>query len=97
MAISSSLIILITSLIGLSIMSRYVIKSIEDLIEITGLSETSIGFALLSVITSIPELTVAFFAIMEGSPALSVGDLLGSNVFNIGIVVGVLMLISGFL
>ncbi|NHJ32602.1 MAG: sodium:calcium antiporter, partial [Asgard group archaeon] len=73
------------------------IKSIEDLMDRTNLSETSIGFALLSVITSIPELTVAIFAIIEGSPSLSVGDLLGSNVFNIGIVVGVLMLTSGFL
>lgn len=97
MEISSSPLILLGSLVGLSIVSRYVIESIEDLIEITGLSETSIGFALLSVITSIPELTVALFAIIEGSPSLSVGDLLGSNVFNIGIVVGVLMLTSGFL
>ena len=93
----SSLLILIASLIGLSIMAHFVIKSVEDLAEITGLGETSIGFALLSVITSIPELTVAFFSIMEGSPSLSVGDLLGSNVFNIGIVVGVLMLTTGFL
>lgn len=97
MEIPTSPLILAGSLIILSVISSYVIKSIEDLIEITGLTETSIGFALLSVITSIPELTVAIFSIMEGSPSLSVGDLLGSNVFNIGVVVGVLMLTSGFL
>jgi cation:H+ antiporter len=93
----TSIVILGISLLGLSITSRFVIKAIEDLMDKINLSETSIGFALLSVITSIPELTVAVFAIMDGSPSLSIGDLLGSNVFNIGIVVGVLMLVSGFL
>ncbi len=95
--LATSVIVLGASLAALSFASRYVIRFIEDLIEITGLSETSIGFALLSVITSMPELTVAIFSIMDGSPSLSVGDLLGSNVFNIGVVVGILMLTSGFL
>jgi cation:H+ antiporter len=81
----------------LALVSRYVIKFVEDLIEITGLSETSAGFALLSVITSTPELVIAVFAVISGTPQLSVGDLLGSNVFNIGIVVGVLMVATGFL
>ena len=81
----------------LAFVSRYVIKYVEDLIELTGLSETSVGFALLSVITSTPELLIAVFAILSGTPALSVGDLLGSNVFNIGIVVGILMVATGFL
>jgi len=85
------------SLAALAYTSRYVIGSVEDVIEITGLSETSVGFALLSVITSTPELLVAVFAVSSGTPSLSIGDLLGSNVFNIGIVVGVLMLTTGFL
>lgn len=95
--IAISLITLLASLAALSLVSRYVIEFIEDLIEVTGFGETSIGFALLSVVTSIPELTVAVFAILEGRPSLSVGDLLGSNVFNIGVVVGALMLTAGFL
>lgn len=95
--LATSVIVLGASLAALSFASRYVIRYVEDLIEITGFGETSIGFALLSVITSIPELTVAIFAIMDGSPSLSIGDLLGSNVFNIGVVVGILMLTSGFL
>ncbi len=95
--LATSIILLGASLTALSFASRYVIKFIEDLIEITGFGETSIGFALLSVITSVPELTVAIFSIIDGSPSLSVGDLLGSNVFNIGVVVGILMLTSGFL
>ena len=88
---------LVVSLAGLAFISRYVIRYVEDLIELTSFGETSVGFALLSVVTSTPELAVAFFAVLEGTPELSIGDLLGSNVFNIGIVVGVLMLTAGFL
>lgn len=40
---------------------------------------------------------MAVFAISAGVPSLSVGDLLGSNIFNIGVVVGILMLTAGFL
>jgi len=37
-----------------------------------------------------PELTVAIFAIYQGTAGISIGDILGSHVFNIGIVVGLL-------
>jgi len=92
-----SAITLAASLAALSYVSRLVIGSVEDLIEITGLGETSVGFALLSVITSTPELVVALFSVLNGAPGLSVGDILGSNVFNLGVVVGVLMVTAGFL
>jgi cation:H+ antiporter len=40
--------------------------------------------------TSIPELFVATFSVLSGTPGFSISDVLGSNVFNIGIVVGTL-------
>ena len=89
-----SVIILIVSLAVLAKASHLSIKSIEDLIELTGLSEASAGFVILSVMTSIPEMTVAVFSILQGVPGISVGDLLGSNMFNIGIVVGVMAIIG---
>lgn len=85
---------LVMSLAVLAKASHLTIVSIEDLIELTGLSEASAGFVILAVMTSIPEMTVAAFAIMQGAPGLSVGDLLGSNMFNIGIVIGVMALIG---
>jgi cation:H+ antiporter len=84
------LLILITSLVGLASASHFAIKSIEQLIEMTGLSEASAGFIILAVLTSTPELVVALFSIIQGTSALSIGDILGSNVFNIGVVLGIL-------
>jgi cation:H+ antiporter len=78
------------SLAALAIVSQFTIKSIEQLIELTRLSEASVGFAILSVMTSIPEIFVAVSSVLHDKPGFSVGDIMGSNVFNIGIIVGIL-------
>jgi len=83
------LLILVGSLVVLAFSSHFTIKAIEKLIELTGLSEMSAGFILLATLTSVPEIIVALFAVLQGEPGLSVGDILGSNVFNIGFVLGV--------
>jgi len=84
------LLILVGSLVVLAFSSHYTIKAIEKLIEFTGLSEMSAGFILLATLTSVPEIIVALFAVLQGEPGISVGDILGSNVFNIGAVLGIL-------
>jgi len=89
-------IVLAFSLVALAWGSHLTIKSIEKLLEFVGTSEASVGFAILAWMTSVPEITVAIFSVLEGRPGISVGDVLGSNVFNIGVVVGVLATI-GFL
>ncbi len=84
------------SLILLVLSSHFTIRSLEELIELTGLSEASVGFVILAVLTSIPEITVAFFSVLQGTPGISIGDVLGSNVFNIAVVIGILAML-GFL
>lgn len=88
--------ILIVSLVGLAASSHYAIRAVEKLIEITGLSEASAGFIILAVLTSTPELIVAVFSVLQGNAAVSIGDILGSNVFNIGAVLG-LMGVLGYI
>ena len=84
------LLILAFSLVILALASHYTINSIEKLIALTGLSEMSAGFILLATLTSVPEIIVALFSVLQGEPGISVGDILGSNVFNIGAVLGIL-------
>ena len=88
------LLILIASIVGLASASHFAIRSIEKIIEMTGLSDASAGFIILAVLTSTPELVVALFSIIQGAPAISIGDILGSNVFNIGMVLGILGVIG---
>ena len=70
--------------------SHYTINAIEKLIALTGLSDMSAGFILLATLTSVPEIIVALFSVLQGEPGISVGDILGSNVFNVGAVLGIL-------
>jgi len=82
------ILILAVSLITLALFSHFTISSIERLIELTGLSEASAGFVVLAVMTSTPEIIVALFSVSQGAPGLSIGDIVGSNVFNMGVVLG---------
>jgi len=88
LAVSS--ITLLLSLVALGTASHFTIRHVEDFIEATSLSEASAGFIILSLMSTLPEMTVASFAVYQGVAAISVGDILGSHIFNIGIVIGIL-------
>jgi len=53
------------------------------------------GFVLLAISTGLPELSVAISSIYSGVVQVSVGDIIGSNVVDITLVLGVVALISG--
>jgi cation:H+ antiporter len=57
------------------------------------LSAAVIGLTIVSMGTSLPELTVSVAAALRGSAALSLGNVVGSNIFNIGAVLGASALI----
>jgi len=92
LAISAT--ILFFSLSVLALASHFTIKSMEDFVELTGLSEASAGFIILSIMSTLPEITVAGFAVYQGVPGISIGDILGSHMFNIGIVIGILAVLG---
>lgn len=53
-----------------------------------GLSETIIGLTILAGGTSLPELATSLMAAHKGQPSLAIGNAVGSNLFNIGFVLG---------
>ena len=59
-----------------------------------GISPMVIGLTIVSIGTSAPEIIVSINAALEGSGALAVGNALGSNLANIGLVLGVTALIA---
>ena len=68
--------------------SNLVIKNVVKVSTITRLGKAAIGFSLIAFSTSLPELTVALTAALSGGAALSVGNVLGSNIVNISGVIG---------
>lgn len=57
----------------------------DEIAEMTGLGRTFVGSIFVAVSTSLPELVVSFSALRMGAADLAMGNLLGSNLFNIGI------------
>ncbi len=57
-------------------------RSGQAIAEIAGISETFVGTAFLAVATSLPELVVSLTAVRIGAHDLAVGNLFGSNAFN---------------
>ncbi len=58
-----------------------------------GVSKMLIGLTVVSLGTSAPEILVALTAAVEGNPLLAVGNAIGSNIANIGLVLGITALI----
>ncbi|MGK0221854.1 MAG: cation:H+ antiporter [Limisphaerales bacterium] len=59
-----------------------------------GISKMLIGLTVVSVGTSLPEMLVAVFAAIDGNPLLAVGNAIGSNIANIGLVLGITALVA---
>jgi cation:H+ antiporter len=59
-----------------------------------GVSEAVISVSVIAVGTSIPELAASVVAILRNEKAISLGNLIGSNIFNIGSVLGLTAMIK---
>ncbi len=67
----------------------------EEIATITGITQTFVGAAFLAIATSAPELVASVAAVRIGAADLAVGNLFGSNLFNVGIIVTADLAYSG--
>jgi len=74
--------------------SDRIIRYVLVLSKVFGLSEMAAGFILLSVTTSLPELSVSTIVSIVGEGGLSVGNVLGSNIANLTVILGLAILFS---
>ncbi|QCJ47333.1 calcium/sodium antiporter [Haloprofundus sp. MHR1] len=58
-----------------------------------GLSELTIGLTVVAVGTSSPEIAVSLEAALESSPDIAVGNVIGSNIFNVAVILGIVALV----
>lgn len=74
--------------------SELLISGAVGLATFFGVSERIIGITIVSVGTSVPELAASIIAVMKKEKAISLGNLLGSNIFNIFAVLGITAMIT---
>lgn len=92
--IGISLVYLVIGGVGLWAGSELLIKGAINLANQFGVSERIIGVTIISIGTSVPELAASVIAVINKEKAISLGNLLGSNVFNILAVLGITSMIT---
>ena len=81
--------ILVVSAVFIFIGARYTIESVIELSEIFNLGKEIIAVSAVALGTSLPELAVSITAVRKGKPEIAVGNILGSNIFNTFVVMGI--------
>lgn len=74
--------------------SEWLVSGAKDIAISIGVSEAVIGVSLIAVGTSVPELAASVIAAAKQEKAISLGNLIGSNIFNIASVLGLTAIIK---
>lgn len=89
-------IVLLVVGIGLLVLgAQFLVTGAVSIATALGVSSLVIGLTVLAVGTSLPELATSLIAIIRGETDMAVGNIVGSNIFNIGLVIGVPAIIFG--
>lgn len=74
--------------------ARLLVDAASDIATALGISDLVVGLTVVAVGTSLPELVASLVAVMRGERDIAVGNIVGSNAFNIGMVLGLTALIT---
>jgi len=74
--------------------AMFTIDNIIKFCKITGVSEFAAGFIIIAISTSLPEISVAFFATYSDNVEITLGDIFGSNITNIALITPIFFLLS---
>lgn len=84
----------IGGMIGLFVGGKFVVDNASEIARYWGFSETFIGLTIVGIGTSLPELVTSAIAALKRNADIAVGNIVGSNIFNILWVLGITSLIS---
>lgn len=86
-------VLLILGVLGLWLGSELFLMGAIRIAEIFGVSSAVIGMSLVALGTSLPELATSVVAASKGKPEIAVGNIIGSNLFNILAVLGITLFV----
>ena len=84
----------IIGILGLGIGSHFFVEGAIGLAEIFGIPSIIIGMTIVAIGTSLPELATTLVAIKKDEASLAIGNIIGSNIMNIVVVLGVSFMIN---
>jgi cation:H+ antiporter len=83
MSLPRAILILVLSLLFLLMSSELLVYAVVYISKSMGVSELFIGLTVIAVGTSLPELVVSVTSALKGETDLAIGNIVGSNIFNI--------------
>ena len=93
--IKKSIIYTVIGIICIVLGSNFVVEYASAIATILGVSERMISLTIVAFGTSLPELVTSIVATKKGEYDIAIGNVVGSNIFNIGIVLGLPIAIFG--
>jgi cation:H+ antiporter len=81
--------LILAGLTGLIIGGRFVVNNAIEIATVLGVSEKIIGLTIIAAGTSLPELATSVVAAIRKNVDLAVGNIIGSNIFNIFLILAV--------
>ena len=94
-SMKKAIILTLLGLIGIVFGSNFVVESASFIAKTIGISERMISLTIVAIGTSLPELVTSVAATRKGEYDIAIGNVVGSNIFNIGIVIGIPVAIFG--
>lgn len=90
-----ALLMIVIGLFGIVLGSDFVVKGASEIAAAFGVSQRIISLTIVALGTSLPELVTSVIATKKGEYDIAIGNIVGSNIFNIGIVAGLPVAIFG--
>jgi Ca2+/Na+ antiporter len=91
------ILILLGGLVLILLGANYLVDGASSIAKKFGLSEFIIGVTIVGIGTSAPEMVASIISAIEGSSQLAIGNIVGSNIFNTLVILGITALIAPLL
>lgn len=93
-SITKNIILIILGIIGLKIGGDLTVNNAVNVADYFDISEKIISLTILAIGTSLPELVTSVMAAIKGNSDIAIGNIIGSNIFNILLIIGVSAVIN---
>ena len=92
--LSKQILLLLVGLVGLPLSANIFVDNAINIADGFGVSEVVIGLTMVAIGTSLPELATMFMAIIRKEKEMALGNIIGSNLFNLLGIIGISSFIS---
>ncbi|MBT3720907.1 sodium:calcium antiporter, partial [archaeon] len=94
MVLGINLTLFVIACVILVLSNNFLVKSLSKISYFLNLNEFTIGFILVSLATSLPEIFVGVMSAINGIPEFSIGNVIGSNILDLTLVIGIAALLA---